>query len=190
MEKITIKKFVEEYSNRATEKLQEQYIKDTLEIIPYIPYVRKMTLAEQIVNMTSFDKTTGKLEIDSNVRVLFMFRVFIAEYTNLEFESEGYFEEYDLLKQSGAYNKVMEMLPDEDLSEFNSIINLTLADLIRNTTSTQAFVEKQLNKILNVVTEASDQLSLAVTTLDDDKIQKISQLSNGFFSKFAKRFSK
>lgn len=45
MNKITIKTFCKEYNNRANDTLKKQYIKDNLEITPYVSFVKKMLLS-------------------------------------------------------------------------------------------------------------------------------------------------
>ena len=45
--KITIKNFIDEYNKRGTESLKDQYIKDNLEIISYVPFVKKDALIDK-----------------------------------------------------------------------------------------------------------------------------------------------
>ena len=45
MKKITIKTFCKEYNDRANDTLKKQYIKDNLEIVPYVSFVKKMLLS-------------------------------------------------------------------------------------------------------------------------------------------------
>ena len=52
MKKITIKTFCKEYSNRATNALKEQYIKDNLEIVSYVPFVTKDALISNLLKAT------------------------------------------------------------------------------------------------------------------------------------------
>ena len=46
MNKITIKKFVEEYNNRV-DKLQENYLKENLEVISYLPFSYKKCISRK-----------------------------------------------------------------------------------------------------------------------------------------------
>lgn len=49
-----IKEFCENYKNRATNKLKEDYLKENLKITTYLPFIKKDALAQNIVNATTY----------------------------------------------------------------------------------------------------------------------------------------
>ena len=48
-----IKEFCENYKNRATDKLKNDYLKENLKITTYLPFIKKDALAQNIVNATT-----------------------------------------------------------------------------------------------------------------------------------------
>lgn len=66
MEKITIKNFIDEYNKRGTESLKDQYIKDNLEIISYVPFVKKDALIANLLKITMIDEKTGNVKVNSS----------------------------------------------------------------------------------------------------------------------------
>ena len=77
----------------------------------------------------------------------------VENYTNLTVETETFCDEYDLLKQSGLLNLFIGdngILPMDDIAELRSIVDMHQKDVLFNETTTQAFVEKQMNKLTNL----------------------------------------
>ena len=80
MEKITIKNFIDEFNKRGTESLKDQYIKDNLEIIPYVPFIKKDALIGNLLKTTMIDKETGNIKVNSSAEYLLMTRIFDWNY--------------------------------------------------------------------------------------------------------------
>ena len=99
MRKITIKTFCKEYNNRANDTLKKQYIKDNLEITPYVSFVKKDALISNLLKATMIDKETGNVKVNSSAEYLLKTRILIENYTNLTVETDGFYEEYDELKK-------------------------------------------------------------------------------------------
>ena len=159
-EKITIKEFVDEYNNKAGEKFKDSYLKDTIKVTPYLPFLTKVALAESIIRASMFkykkveDKETGEmkrektddLNINSVTQALLFVRCVIENYTNLVVETEGFYEEYDMLVASGALKQIMNLIPEAELTEFRSILNMELKDLLDNYSNQNSYIYKQLQQ--------------------------------------------
>lgn len=178
MNKISIKNFVEEYTNR-TEGLREQYIKDNLEITSYVPFVKKDALINNLFKITMFDKETGNVKVNSSAEYLLMTRIFIENYTNLTVETEGFFEEYDELKKSGLFNILFvgngetntpPMIPLDEMEEFKFLLSKKKSDIITNKYEIHSFITEQVDRfktlgeatltpLVDVVKEKLDGLS-------------------------------
>ena len=81
---MKIKEFVEQYNGYATDYLKEDFLKENLKITPYIPFVTKEALARQIVKISTYDKKTGNIKLNSVVHHHLYCRMIIEYYTNLE----------------------------------------------------------------------------------------------------------
>ena len=176
MEKITIKKFCEEYNNRVS-SLKNQYIKNNLVITSYVPFVTKVALIDNLLKITMFDKETGNVKANSISEYLLLTRIFIENYTNLTVESEGFFEEYDELKKSGLFDillighdDVAPLIPMEEIAEFKFLLAKKKEDILTNKYEIHSFITEQIDRfkalgeatltpLANVVKEKLDGLS-------------------------------
>lgn len=168
LEKIKIKDFVDEYNNKVGEKFKESYLKDTIKITPYLSFTTKTTFAKSIVWATTFryvddmdketgevrmDEKTGKpkriktddLEFNTPAQALFFTRCVIENYTNLVGGDEFY-KDYDLLVSSGALKDILVLIPESELTEFKSIVDMTLKDLLDNYSNQNSYIYKQLQQ--------------------------------------------
>lgn len=168
---MKIKEFVKSYNEIATENLKERYIKDNLKITSYIPFVKKNALAEKLVDVSTYKfedytkedgaigrRKTDTIHVNSTVQYLLFCRAIIENYTNLEVETEGFFEEYDLLKSSGLLDKLMvgnenvaPLLPMDEMSEFRAILDMKQKDAIFNATEIHNFVTAQIERFSDLV---------------------------------------
>lgn len=163
---MTIKEFCEQYSKFSNKSAKDKFIQDNLEIRSYIPFLTKDTIATSLVEQSTYvyDKQTDKdgkitrtktdkISVNSTVQYLIFCRIVIENYTNLTVETETFCEEYDLLKQSGLLNLFIGdngILPMDDIAELRSIVDMHQKDVLFNETTTQAFIEKQMNKLTNL----------------------------------------
>lgn len=193
MEKIAITKFVDEYENRATESLKDDYLKDTLEIKKYIPFVLKDALASTIANATCFEKmekkdldgnvtfeNTGRIKLNSVARRLLFYRCVIEQYTNLKVETEGFHEEYDLLNSLGILDKIVRMIPEHELGEFAQIVDMKISDTVSYYNSTQKFVSDQVERFGTLIGATLnpflEKLAEQLGELDEEHIDKLAKI--------------
>lgn len=174
---MKIKEFVEQYNGYATDNLKEDFLKENLKITPYIPFVTKEALARQIVKISTYDKKTGNIKLNSVVHHHLYCRMIIEYYTNLERENTNFIDEYDMLVSSGVFRKIMDMIPKYELAEFNMIIDMVRDDAIKNEYELHSFIVNQiknLGNILNVVFEnASNKLADEISKLDENQLEKL-----------------
>lgn len=193
MEKITVKKFVEEYENRATESLKDEYLKDTIEVKRYIPFALKDALASIIANATCFEtvekkdingnvsrEKTGRIKVNSISRRLLFYRCVIEQYTNLTVETEGFYEEYDLLNSLGILDKVIQMIPERELGEFSHIVDMKVSDTLSYYDSPQKFVSDQVERFGTLIgvtlNPFLEKLADQLGELDEEHIDKLAKI--------------
>lgn len=184
MKKISVKKFCEEYSNKITESLKNQYIKDNLKINTYVPFLRKNAIIDSLLKTTMIDKETGNIKVNSSAEYLLMTRIFIEQYTNLEVETAGFFEEYDELKKSGIINKLLignekdlPLIPIEEIAEFKHILNIKKNDLMQNKYEIHSFISEQMDRFKTLgkvtLTPLMDAVSKKLNEIPKDDLNKI-----------------
>lgn len=193
---LTIKSFVETYNNYAAESLKDRYIKEKLEIKSYLPFLRKDALATVLAERTTYkyepytkedgtvgQKKTDVVRVNSTAQYLLFCRVVIENYTNLTVETEGFFEEYDLLKQSGLLDKLMlwteerpSLIPISEISELRRMVDDKQKDILFNFTNPQVYLQNQVTRfgqLANVtLTPLLEKLTEKIEKMDEKEIEK------------------
>lgn len=196
---MTIKEFCREYSNRV-DKLKGDYLKENLKITTYLPFIKKDALAQNIVNATTYrfenytkeDGTTGRrktnqIQINSTAQMLLFYRVIIENYTNLEVETEGFYEEYDVLNGSGVLFELTadfeghpSLIPAREISELRGMVDLKQRDIMTNQYEIHAYISNQIERITEVgsvvLKPVLDKLATELESMDDSKIEKLSKV--------------
>lgn len=134
MSKIKVTDFVKGYEDSG---FSSDYIKDTIEIQPYVGYLEKITLADRIVKSTSYEvkdgEQTNKIYISSASRYVVSMMNVLSMYTNLDVDMSSVIEEYDRLQRYGLIKILVDgYLPHDDLAEFDSILNMYVQDFMTN----------------------------------------------------------
>lgn len=204
---ISIKKFVNEYAKRVPQ-MQETYIKENLVITPYVPFVKKDALADKLVDISTYvfedytkeDGTTGrrktdKIKVNSTVQYLLFCRLVIENYTNLTVETEGFFEEYDALKECGLLDKLMvstenrpSLIPMDEIAELRVIIDMKQKDAIFNATEIHNYIGSQVERFSSVlsvgIAPILNKIAKEIETLDENKINKLEKSVERIVKKF------
>lgn len=195
---MKIKEFCKEYSNRI-DKLKGDYLKENLKITTYLPFIKKDTLAQNIVNATTYkfedytkeDGTTGRrrtnqIQVNSTAQMLLFYRVIIENYTDLEVETEGFYEEYDALNESGILFELTadfeghpSLIPASEISELRGMIDLKQRDIMTNQYEIHSYISNQIERITEVgsvvLKPVLDKLATELENMDDSKIEKLSK---------------
>ena len=170
---------VEKYSAIATDRLKEDYLKENLKITTYLPFLTKVTLADKLAKITALDKDTSNVNVKSDVNYLLFCRMIIEQYTDLQVETEGFYEEYDLLNESGLLDKIMQMIPEKEIAEFKMICDMKKDDIIFNQSTPKAFINQQIERVSTILgvtlKPVLEKLATELENMDDGKIEKLSK---------------
>ena len=171
-----IKNFVESYSNFATQNLKDNYLKDNLEITTYVPFIKKVTYAASLAQNTMIDKDTGNVRVSSESNYLFFVRSIIELYTDLEIENNAFYDEYDLLNESGLLDKIMQMIPEKEIAEFKMICDMKKDDIIFNQSTPKAFISQQIERVSNILgvtlKPLLEKISEQIENMSDEDVEK------------------
>lgn len=181
---MTIKEFCEKYNNIATKQLKDQYIKDNLEITPYVPFVKKDALIANLLKITMIDKKTGNIKVNSSAEYLLITRIFIENYTNLTVETKGFFEEYDELKKSGLFDILLignditaPLIPYEEIAEFKHLLSIKKSDILQNKYEIHSFITEQVERFKALgeatLTPLMDVVSKKLDEIPKEELDKI-----------------
>ena len=166
---MKIKEFCKEYSNRI-DRLKDDYLKENLKITTYLPFLRKDAIATVLVDRSTYkfesytkedgtigSKKTDEIKVNSVAQYLLFCRVVIENYTNLEVETDNFFEEYDELKQCGLLDKLMvgsenvpPMIPANEIGELRMLTDMKQKDEIFNRTEIHNYITEQIDRFSNL----------------------------------------
>lgn len=170
IKKIAIKEFCTQYKSRVPQ-LQEAYIKENLVITPYVPFIKKDALADKLVDVSTYvfedyekeDGTIGrrktdKIRVNSTAQYLLFCRLVIENYTNLTVETEGFFEEYDALKECGLLDKLMvsietrpSLIPMDEIAELRSLVSMKQGDIMQNYVNPSSYIANQVERVSTIL---------------------------------------
>ncbi|MBQ2884142.1 MAG: hypothetical protein IJE43_10300 [Alphaproteobacteria bacterium] len=190
IKKIGIKEFCAEYIKRIPQ-MQENYIEENLVITPYLPFIKKDSLAGKLVDISTYvfedytkedgnigRRKTNKIEVNSTGQYLLFCRLVIENYTNLTVETEGFYEEYDALKECGLLAKLMvstetraSLIPMDEIAELRAIIDMKQKDEIFNKTEVHNYVD-------SLVERFSDVLNVLAKPIMDRAMEQIGDTEN------------
>lgn len=188
MEKtIKIVDFVNGYNKCTKDEFKKRYVDEKLKVISYLPFNNKLELCNRIVNSTSFktDVLTNnkQIHISSTTRYFLYCRAIIETYTNLGNNSDdtNWLEEYDLLASSGVLDVIISSkdskIPERELIEFKSLLDMTYSDFLTNNYETHAFVSNQFDKfsiIANgLLSPLVDKLQSKLEDIEEKDIEKL-----------------
>ena len=195
---MKIKEFCKEYSNRI-DKLKGDYLKENLKITTYLPFIKKDALAQNIVNATTYKfedytkedgtigrRRTNQIQVNSTAQMLLFYRVIIENYTDLEVETEGFYEEYDALNESGVLFELTadfeghpSIIPAKEISELRGMVDLKQRDIMTNQYEIHSYISNQIERITEVgsvtLKPVLDKLATELENMDEKDIEKLSK---------------
>ncbi len=193
---MKIKEFVEGYMNY-TDSLKGEYLEENIKIVNYLPFLKKDVLAQKIVEVTTYQfenytkedgtigrRKTNKIHINSTSQTLLFYRVLIENYTNLEIETKGFYEEYDLLNESGLLEELVlnyeghpSLIPAKEIEELRTMVKMKQDDILFNYSNPQNYISEQIERVTEVgsviLRPVLDKLAIELENLDDAKVNKI-----------------
>lgn len=195
---MKIKEFCEAYRNIATDSLKAKYVKENLEIKEYVPFIEKCTAIERLINVTMYQhedyidttdgstkrRRTNNVKVNSLSQYLLFCRTVIEKYTNLEVETEGFYEEYDELKRCGLLDKLMvgtettlPLIPTSEIAELRSMIDMLRNDTLTNYANPQSYIANQVERVSTILSvtlkPVMDRIATAIESMDEKDIEKL-----------------
>ena len=172
----TIKEFVNKYNSIAIDRLKDDYLKDSLHIKAYLPFLTKVTLADKLAKATTLDNDTGNINVKSDVNYLLFCRIIIEQYTDLKVETEGFYEEYDLLNEAGLLDKILQMIPEKEIKELKMLCDMKKDDLLFNVGTPKAFINQQVERVSSILgvtlKPVLEKLSEQIKNMSEEDVEK------------------
>ena len=156
-----------------------EYIKKTLEVKDYVPFVEKRELCAQVLNACNTKDNSGLIKVDSVSRYIIFTLSIISKYTNLEFSSGedeiDSLDEYDMLCQADLLNPILDVIGAE-YTTCNNMLNMMMEDIITNNNTIENVVGAVLGKLgdsiddfITVISDKVESMNLDLSQIDIEK---------------------
>ncbi len=142
-----------------------------VEVLSYLPIEDKFDLVMVTLQQSLIDGIYNsiKLEMYFNLNLAYM-------YTNISFtekQKEDAEKIYNVLKTNGFFDKMIEMIPDEEYEELIGYIEEEIEKNMRYNTSAAAVVKSVVN---DLPTQAQAAMNI-VNNFDKEKFQEVVQFA-------------
>nr|DAY89459.1 MAG TPA: hypothetical protein [Caudoviricetes sp.] len=159
------KKYKEANKNNKSDVLEE------ITISTYEPIEMKSQAIENIIaSIITYEN--GIPTYDSITKYLAFTLGAIALYTNLVFEENKSFIEYDALAEAGLLTIIFETI-GPDYSDFLEFFNMRFNDYMRENASFEAVAAKAVVYLSETLTNVVDKMNEALEKVDKNKIDKV-----------------
>ena len=152
----------------------EEYIRETLDIVDYLPFTEKRNLCVVVLNgCNSVDENNGMIRVDSVSRYILFVTTILTAYTNLEFtynEEGDTLDDYDMLCASGLLNPILSII-EAEYTACNNMLNMMMSDLIENNNTIENVIGNLGNKLLNNIDVLINALANKVDAMNFDMSQ-------------------
>ena len=92
---------------------------------------------------------------------------------------KAFYDEYDLLNESGLLDKIMQMIPEKEIAEFKMICDMKKDDIIFNRSTPKAFINQQIERVSNILgvtlKPVLEKISEQLENMDEKNIEKFTK---------------
>lgn len=201
---MKILEFVNGYKEITTDKAKENYFKKNVNIKTYLPILNKITIAERIADVVCFEyekyitesgeeksRSTMNVQVNTPVQYLLTCRAIVENYTDLEIEDTSFYKEFDALQENGIMDKILCTIPNDELKNFEAIVNMKREDILYNHGTVKGFISDKVERIAmissTVLKPAMEKIATELQNMDDDKIMKLSDRFSKVMEKVMKK---
>ena len=201
---MKILEFVNGYKEITTDKAKENYFKKNVNIKTYLPILNKITIAERIADVVCFEyekyitesgeeksRSTMNVQVNTPVQYLLTCRAIVENYTDLEIEDTSFYKEFDALQENGIMDKILCTIPNDELKNFEAIVNMKREDILYNHGTIKEFISDKVERIAmissTVLKPAMEKIATELQNMDDDKIMKLSDRFSKVMEKVMKK---
>ena len=193
---FNVKSFVEEYEKCLNNDDKAKFLKSKLKTERYISYADKLTLAENIINHSSYAmvkedgklRQTDRIALNSPMRYVLFVMTVVDKYTNIEVNFKNIMPDYDALNFNGLIEVIFEKVGDKEIAEFNTVAEMVLNDFMANKYQFKNYIDATLLKIAGLVEKCApliDNITSKLDSMSEEDVDKLSGLL-GKVTKFIK----
>ena len=168
--------FVSEFKST---KDKEAYAKKHI-VKQYLPYIKKLSIARTIANQSTHIERDGKEEYKKDTPLQYFLTIMklIEQYSDIEIDGMIITEAYDSLMESGSISALISCIPESEVTEFRTLVDMCISDIYDNERDITSYFETKFSA-----------LSITLETMLSSLSETISQLQGKDLDGIIKEFS-
>lgn len=140
---MKVKELCDGYRALTAEAQKTAYLEKNIKVRKYLPFAEKKRYAILVVNASNLNEK-DEVVLDSPKQYLTNVFALMEAYTDLELNSDAWVEDYDQLNELGLINRIIMMIPETELTEFDTIRNMVYSDFLENQASLRSWLGRKL----------------------------------------------
>lgn len=158
-EKISVLEFLKKYDVRTSSKIKEEYVNSTIKVKEYLGFEIKLALVEQIIKASCYDEN-GRYKVNSSIRYILYMANLVTNWTNLDmFADQNVITSYNELCKRGIFSDILDKIPEEEVTEFQAIMDMKMADIEREENSIKNVFRSVVEEGTGLVKQVFEYLS-------------------------------
>lgn len=131
----------------------------------YVPYATKLTLAQSIAKTCTHVTIDGKEVYKKNTPSQYFATVMqlITQYTDIQYDISIINQVYDALVESGAMQVLLSSIPESEVTEFRTLIDMCVSDIYENERDVTSFLETKIEAINLTVNQMLSSLNETIS---------------------------
>lgn len=169
--KILVKDFTNEFiekkisNSKIAPNAVEEFIKQRLDIIEYIPFTKKIDIINNIISEI-VEEVDGVKKINSVAQYMAFMIAMLSSHTTLEFDDM--YDDYDALNKYGLIEQIVALF-QKDFAECETLLKMLVSDELADN-NLNVIIGKFLNGILSKLDGVGDMLKGFAENLDLSKL--------------------
>lgn len=168
---MKVKELCDGYKAIALEAAKADYLKKNIKIRQYVPYAEKVNELRGLV-IASHIRDDGEIIMNSPKQYLCNMLAIMILYTDLEVNKDNWTEEYDMLREARLMDPILDMIPGDDLQEFDILRKMILDDFLDNEASARSWINRLVQKFSEKLNSGMMKLAETLDKIDLEEIKK------------------
>ena len=160
-------KFISDYKlNKDKESFVKKHITKQ-----YIPYATKLALAQSIAKTCTHVSINGKdiYKKDTPAQYFATVMHLITQYTDIQYDATIVPQVYDALMESGAMQVLLSSIPESEVTEFRTLIDMCVSDIYENERELSSFLETKFDAISLTIEQIMSSIQDTLSKLQENE---------------------